>query len=76
VSSPPTRTLDDLRQTEALHQNDNFQQRLVAAALEGHPNDTRELLKNGAAVNARNKDGQTPSFAAVSSGVLEVVKIL
>ena len=75
LSFPPTKTLDDLRQTEALHQNDNFQQRLIATVLEGYLNDTIELLKNGAAVNARDKDGQTPLFAAVCAGVLEVVKL-
>jgi ankyrin repeat protein len=64
-SSPPTKILDSLRQIEALHQNYNFQQSLIAAALEGRPNDTLELLKNGAAINTRDKDGQTPLFAAV-----------
>jgi ankyrin repeat protein len=40
------------------------------------PKDIPELLRRGAEVNAKNKDGHTPLFIASKLGRLEVVKML
>ena len=51
-------------------------QELIAAAANGKTNQVKYLIKGGADVNAKNKDGYTPLHGAARNGHLETVKYL
>ena len=46
------------------------------AVIDGNAARVRELLRKGADVNARDKDGNTPLHKAVDRGFADVVKLL
>ncbi|KAH9180932.1 hypothetical protein AeNC1_017093 [Aphanomyces euteiches] len=49
---------------------------LHVAAVQGHPSVVKELVANGANIEARNKNGNTPLIDAALKGHLEVVQAL
>ena len=58
------------------NQNELNQQLLREAATEGRLDEVRRLIKEGAAVNAKNKYGLTPLHFAALKGHIEIVKSL
>jgi hypothetical protein len=49
---------------------------LLKAAKDGNIEDVKLLIANGADVNARNKDGETPLHHAASFGHKEIIELL